>query len=242
MKKEVKIIINRGRMLISRLSSKYDKQLPYIIISALALIVVIAGIKLFVELTDNLKTDILFQLDITIAHYIVSHRSPLLTQYFVLVTNIGDVYGYLIVFAVCASVFYFIFKSLKYVVQLLLVIVLAFSSNLILKQIINRSRPDLEHLVTVETLSYPSGHAMASMAFYGFLIYLFYQFKIGRLLKFGVILLLLVFILSIGVSRIYLGVHYPSDIAGGFIAGFIWVVFCILILNILKIFKEDPKT
>ena len=83
---------------------------------------------------------------------------------------------------------------------------------------------------------------MTAMAFYGFLIYLIFTFKFKKVLKFTIITLLGFLILSIGISRIYLGVHFPSDIVGGFVAGFIWVVFCILVLNIFKIFREDPAT
>ena len=83
---------------------------------------------------------------------------------------------------------------------------------------------------------------MSAMAFYGFLIYLVTQFNLSKLAKSSIIAGLSFLILSIGISRIYLGVHYPSDIAGGFIAGFIWVVFCILIFNIIELFRRDPKT
>jgi undecaprenyl-diphosphatase len=79
------------------------------------------------------------------------------------------------------------------------------------------------------------------MAFYGFLIFLFYQFKINILVKSLLITLAVILILSIGISRIYLGVHYPSDVVGGFIAGFIWVIFCALIFNILKLFRKDIR-
>jgi undecaprenyl-diphosphatase len=120
--------------------------------------------------------------------------------------------------------------------------VLALSSNLILKQLINRARPVAEHLVSVETLSYPSGHAMMAMAFYGILIYLFWQFPWNKLLKYTITMVLLLLILSIGISRIYLGVHYPSDILGGYAAGFMWVLFCIIIFHVMKIFKSDPAT
>jgi undecaprenyl-diphosphatase len=61
-------------------------------------------------------------------------------------------------------------------------------------------------------------------------------------IKVAVIILLSTLILSIGISRIYLGVHFPSDVAGGFMAGFAWVVLCVLILTVMKIFKENPKT
>ena len=223
-------------------SDNITKKLPYIITAVLAFIIFIAGIKIFVELTEDLKTDILAYIDIKITQYIISFRTPSLTSFFVFVTSVGNRWGYIIVFVLSSSLFYFIFKSWRYVVQLMIVLLVAASSNLLLKQIINRARPDADYLVTVKTLSYPSGHAMSAMAFYGFLIYLIYTFNIPKLVKYSIIAFLAMLIVSIGISRIYLGVHFPSDIAGGFIAGFIWVVFCILILNILKIFKEDPST
>ncbi|WP_299666264.1 phosphatase PAP2 family protein [uncultured Polaribacter sp.] len=242
MQKELKIIIDKFTQFLSQKFKKYDHKLPYIIIVFLSLFIVIFGIKLFVELTESLKTDLLAEFDTTISQYITSFRSPFLTEYFLFVTDVGDIWGYLIVFTLCALLFYVLFKRWKYVVQITLILLLALSSNLLLKQIINRARPTLEHLVTVKTLSYPSGHAMTAMAFYGFLIYLIFTFRIRKILKFSIIALLIVLILSIGISRVYLGVHFPSDIAGGFIAGFIWVIFCILILNLLKVFKKDPNT
>ena len=221
---------------------KYDSKIPYAIIIAVALAIVIFGIKFFVELTGSLQTDVLADFDTLISEYVASFRTPSLTKYFTFITDVGDVWGYLIVFIICTILFYCFSKRWKYPLQLSLILILALSSNLLLKQLINRARPTLEHLVTVKTLSYPSGHAMTAMAFYGFLIYLIFTFKFKKVLKFSIITLLGFLILSIGVSRIYLGVHFPSDIVGGFVAGFIWVVFCILVLNILKIFKEDPAT
>jgi len=242
MQKQIKIIITKFRQLLSRLFHKYYKQLPYFITSFIALFFVIGGIALFLNLTDRVNTDVLTKYDTEITQYVTSFRTPPLTQYLIFVTEVGDVYGYIIVFISFSLAFYLIFKSWNYVAQLSLVLLLAFSSNVLLKQIFNRSRPEIEHMVTVETLSYPSGHAMTAMAFYGFLIFLFYRFKINLALKFGVILLLIILIFSIGVSRIYLGVHYPSDVAGGFIAGFIWVVFCALIFDIIRVFRKDPAT
>jgi len=61
-------------------------------------------------------------------------------------------------------------------------------------------------------------------------------------MKYVLVITLITIILSIGISRIYLGVHFPSDIAGGFIAGFIWVVFCVLVFDLIQLFKRDPKT
>ena len=83
---------------------------------------------------------------------------------------------------------------------------------------------------------------MSAMAFYGFLIFLAPKFKIQKVAKFILIIVLVILILSIGISRIYLGVHFPSDVAGGFIAGFIWVVFCKLIFDLIELFRRDSQT
>ncbi len=218
------------------------KQSPYYITIILALIVVVLGINLFIELTATLQTDTLAAYDDRITEYVHSYRNPGLTSYFMLVTNIGDVNGYLIVLGISVLLTVLFFKRWKYIWQIVLVLFLASASNVILKRFIDRARPGIEHLVVVKTLSYPSGHAMSAMAFYGFLIYLLYKFKMNLLLKIALMLLLTVLILSIGISRIYLGVHFPSDIAGGFIAGMIWVFFCILIFDVIELFRRDPLT
>ncbi|WP_194852409.1 phosphatase PAP2 family protein [Nonlabens antarcticus] len=242
MKNELKSIIKKCIHFLSRKYSKYDNKLPYLITSAVAFLIVAGATKLFIELTENLKSDLLARLDRNITNYVASYRTPALDTYFVTVTNIGDALGYLVVFISCTVIFYLVFKNWKYVVQLALVLLLTLCSNLLLKKVINRARPSIEHLVAVETLSYPSGHAMTAMAFYGFLIYLISTFKLNLFIKTGIIIILSILIISIGISRIYLGVHFPSDIAAGFIAGFVWVVLCILMLNLLRVFREDPNT
>src|SRR5690606_9370331 len=106
---------------------------------------------------------------------------------------------------------------------------------------INRERPTLEHMVAVSTLSYPSGHAMSAMAFYGFLIYL--SFRLSRYMWFKILSLIILgsLILLIGISRIYLGVHYPSDVFAGFVGGLIWVTFCAILFNIIDLYRRKRK-
>lgn len=234
-------LLNESRDFLKHHFRKDNPKLPYIIIVLVALILVVAGINIFIELTDFLTEDLLIQYDQQITDYFISLRSPLLTEYFIFITRVGDVYGYLIVLALAILVTAIYFKDWKYILQTVFVLFLASLSNVVLKRLVDRARPGIEHLVVVETLSYPSGHAMSAMAFYGFLIYLFSRFKISFLLKSFIIFLLIVVILSIGMSRIYLGVHFPSDIVGGYIAGAIWVFFCILLFNLGEVFRRDPK-
>lgn len=241
----IKILVIFIRNLKAFLSEKlehYNVTLPYAITLIIALLLVVFGINVFVELTEVLSTETLVSYDTKITNTILSYRNSNLTDYFTFVTYIGDVYGYLVVLLLSAIISLAVFKRWKYMVQITLVLFLSALSNVVLKRVINRARPDIEHLVAVETLSYPSGHAMSAMAFYGFLIYLFYRFKMNKYLKFSSILLLTLLILSIGLSRIYLGVHFPSDIAGGFIAGAIWVIFCIVLFDLIELFRSDPKT
>lgn len=235
-------LIQKVKAILIRNFHQYNSKLPYIITVLVALIIVIGGINLFIELTEELKDQLLPQYDQAITDYVISFRNPALTKYFIFMTNVGDLYGYLIVVAISGIISYFVFKKWRGVVQTVFVLLLASLSNMMLKRFFDRARPSIEHLVSVETLSYPSGHAMSAMAFYGFVIYLFFRFKINHFLKTAIIILLVFVILSIGISRIYLGVHFPSDIAGGYIAGFIWVAFCILIFNLVEVFRRDPKT
>ena len=237
MRQILSFFIKTIRQLLADKLNQYNTTLPYLITMIIALVVVVGGINLFIELTETLKTELLASYDTAITDYIISYRSTMLTSYFKFVTNVGDTYGYLFLI-----VSLFVIKRWKYVTQATLVLALATISNMMLKRFIDRARPGIEHLVSVETLSYPSGHAMSAMAFYGFLIFLVTKFKIQKVAKFILIIVLVILILSIGISRIYLGVHFPSDVAGGFIAGFIWVVFCKLIFDLIELFRRDSQT
>jgi len=224
------------------LSDRKSGDLAYALTIVISFLIVVLGINLFVELTSKVKNEMMGSFDEQVTNYVLSFRNDTLTDYFVFVTDVGDVNGYLIILLITVILSWLVFKKWKYVWQITLVLALATLSNMMLKRFIDRARPEIEHLVSVKTLSFPSGHAMSSMAFYGFLIYLIYKLKIHRALKAVFITLFSILILSIGLSRIYLGVHFPSDVAGGWIAGLIWVFFCILIFNIVEIYRRDPST
>lgn len=99
----------------------------------------------------------------------------------------------------------------------------AFVINQLLKFVIQRPRPDGIGLVEASGYSFPSGHSMVAMAFYGFLVYLVWHSEKGRAeraLWCGALGLL---ILGIGVSRIYLGVHYATDVIAGLLISLAWL-------------------
>ncbi len=239
MRKQLLHFIKGFKEILSSRYSKYHDELPYFITSFIALLIVLVGIYAFIELTQDLSTTVMAGYDKSIAAFAVSLRTPQLTQIMQYITNIGDLYGYLVMLVLCTIAFYIAFKNWRYVLQIVFVLMLSSLANTILKKIINRARPTATHLVTVKTLSYPSGHAMSAMAFYGFMIYLLFTFKMNKYVKTALISVCGLMIVAIGFSRIYLGVHFPSDIAGGYIAGFIWVVFCALLFNLIYFFRRE---
>lgn len=101
---------------------------------------------------------------------------------------------------------------------------LVFVLNRIIKTIIARPRPQILRLVQEDGYSFPSGHSMVSMGFYGFLIYLIFKNIQNKKLKYPLIIFLSILILLIGISRIYLGVHYFTDVIGGFIIAIIYLI------------------
>ncbi len=241
MKKQIIKVLIEFKKILQEKFHQYNDQLPFMIAIFVALIIVVVGINVFIDLTEILQSKLVAGFDQKVTDFIISFRSPQLNKVFQFITDLGDLYGYIILAALCGIGFYLKFKNWQYVLEMLFVLIIAGLSNLALKQVINRARPDAAHLVAVETLSYPSGHAMSAIAFYGFLIYLFYSFKMNTWLKTGIILIFSFLILAIGVSRVYLGVHYPSDIVGGFIAGFIWIIFCVVLFEVMDIFRRRKR-
>lgn len=98
--------------------------------------------------------------------------------------------------------------------------------NQVLKMIIARPRPDFPHLVVEGGYSCPSGHAMGSVMFYGVLCYFIWQSNLNDVIKKGMIITLMLMILGIGFSRIYLGVHFFSDIIAGMSLSLFLLILC----------------
>lgn len=115
--------------------------------------------------------------------------------------------------------------SLSIIINLVTITVL----NQALKYSLQRPRPTGFRLAEATGFSFPSGHSMISLAFYGYLIYLIYKYIKNTQLKYILMSLLTVLICLIGISRIYLGVHYTSDVLGGFLLSIAYIVLYIYI-------------
>ena len=103
--------------------------------------------------------------------------------------------------------------------------------NQTIKHIVRRPRSNVLRLVEESGYSFPSGHSMISVAFYGLVIYLVYKNVNNKYLKWTLITLLSLLILTIGFSRIYVGVHYFTDVVGGFFLALAYLIVYIYIYN-----------
>ena len=135
---------------------------------------------------------------------------------------------FLIVLTILLIVFIKNNKIRKYICANLIISTIL---NFGLKNIVRRARPDEFRIIEESGYSFPSGHSMVSMAFYGLIIYLIYKKVNNKYLKNFLIILLSIIIFLIGLSRIYLGVHYTSDVLAGFLLGLSYLIIFVSIIN-----------
>ena len=152
------------------------------------------------------------------------------------ITNFG---GAIFIITLMITLFILI-KDKKIGLSIFLNLVIATTLNQLLKRILQRPRPTEYRIIEETGYSFPSGHSMVSMAFYGYLIYLIYKYVKNKYIKWTSIVLLSILICSIGISRIYLGVHYTSDVLGGFLASISYLVIYISAVNKF-LFVEGDK-
>ncbi|QCJ44257.1 phosphatase PAP2 family protein [Bacillus sp. S3] len=168
-------------------------------------------------------------------------ETPLLTKVMKFFTFVGST-PVVIILSILLIVF--LYKVLHHRLELILFVSAIIGSailNQVLKQVFHRMRPDFHRLVDISGYSFPSGHAMNAFTVYviiSFLLWRHIPSKWGRSL---LICLSAVMILAIGTSRIYLGVHYPSDIIGGYLASGFWLTVAIWFFQYYKEKRYNKK-
>lgn len=129
-------------------------------------------------------------------------------------------------------------KHRWYSIKIPVIALSSMSLMFLLKALFNRHRPDIPLLKEASGLSFPSGHAFMSVTFYGLIIHIVWNQVKRKWLKWTLIVALVLLILIIGFTRIYLRVHYPSDVLAGFATGFIWLVIAVYILGRIEKFSK----
>lgn len=131
-------------------------------------------------------------------------------------------------------IFYFVLRERVSAMILFVVVAGSHALNELLKSVFERERPDLYRLVEESGYSFPSGHSMAALSLYATLTILLWPHIPTRFGKIALLIFSTAMILLMGLSRVYLGVHYPSDVVGGYLASASWLVMIILIYRIFQ--------
>ena len=179
------------------------------------------------------------QVDRTILTFIQSLETSFLTATMKFFTVIGSGYAINIIAFISVLVLFLFFH---YESELLLFALVLTGSHYFfrfLKVIFQRDRPDINRLIDIGGYSFPSGHAMNAIVLYGILVFLLWRripTRNGRIILVTICTLM---IFSIGLSRIYLGVHYPSDVLAGYFAGALLLLISIWCFQLIK--EKFPK-
>ncbi|ANY75406.1 phospholipid phosphatase [Paenibacillus ihbetae] len=181
----------------------------------------------FVLLAALVKHKRIDDWDHAISRYIQSFEQPWITDIAVWLSFIGSRDAIIVLCLITVALQYMLLKHRTEIFLLIGVIIGSSILNLLLKLAFQRMRPDIHRLIEVTGYSFPSGHSMVAFSFYGVLAYLLWRhIEAGR----GRIVLVVFAVLmigSIGLSRVYLGVHYPSDIVGGYLAACFWLAMSV---------------
>ncbi len=161
--------------------------------------------------------------DNTIISLVQGLEVPLLTTIMKFFTVIGNTIPIVIITIMVMIVLYIFLGHRRELIFLVCVMIGSALLNTLLKLIFQRARPDINRIIEVKGYSFPSGHSMAAFTLYGVIAFLIWKHIPTAIGRVAIIIMSVLFITFIGISRIYLGVHYPSDILGGYLMSACWL-------------------
>jgi len=196
----------------------------------LALAISASMLALFFELAwKTIFRQTMGMFDNTVIWLVRYFATPQLDPIMIAITNLGFGFTYgLIVF--CSFLILIFYRQWLEFAGLAICLAGGAVLNFLLKNLFERARPDEFVMVAATGYSFPSGHAMVSLCFYGMLAFLIARNIRQWQYRYGIAVLTMLFITAIGVSRIYLGVHYPSDVVAGYTAGAVWLTLTVSLL------------
>lgn len=236
---EAQKFANRHRSFFLFLQKRLDKNNFYGLPFTILFLALICALGLFGEIIEEIiNSGIIVSIDIRVANLLTIFRSAELTTFFFWVTLFGKS-KIILLFTIATISILWIWKKRLYIIPLLVSIAGSVSFTLIGKIVFHRARPNVA-MYTENSFSFPSGHATIAVAFYGFLTYLLIRNSKKWKYKINIFFAGSITILLIGFSRLYLGVHYVSDVWGGYLVGAIWLIIAISLSEYL-LFKKGKK-
>lgn len=192
-------------------------------------IIFIISIVLFIIIAISISLYDNIPLDSSIYNTIKNIITPTNTRIFKIITFTASTLGIIII----CLISFIVNKKSGILLTLNTIIITAI--NVISKLIFRRDRPTINQLVFEDTYSFPSGHTITATVVYGFIIYLIYKSNLSKKEKIIYISILILLILLIGLSRIYLGVHYFTDVIGAMALGISYLIIAIYIIEKKKV-------
>ena len=183
-------------------------------------------------------------IDSVVFNFLATHVSTKHTEIMEAITFLGN-HNFLIPANLVLIIYFLLIRKHRwYSIKIPVVAIGGVTMMALLKFVFSRPRPLIPLLEPARGFSFPSGHAMMSFSFYGVLIFMVYENVRNQYLRWGLIVVLLLLIFMIGLSRVYLRVHFASDVIAGFAAGFIWVVLSLSVVGRIEKYskhKIDPE-
>lgn len=184
----------------------------------------------FVYIADEMVAEKENHLDTQIVTIVNQHQSPAATTFFETLTFFGS--SSFLFPAYCILIAILLFEKRKKTALNIGIIGVSSTAILhLLKEIFKRHRPSDELVAHVTGFSFPSGHSFSSFTFYALIIYLFWQTKLSVSIKIFIAIFFFSFAALIAFSRVYLHVHYPSDVIAGFCLSIIWLLLAFYFLR-----------
>lgn len=205
----------------------------------LGFVITFGTLLIFLKIGKNVLEREIISFDQFVTHFIYSFRSPFMNEVMGTISFLGgDIFLSLaIIVAICIL----LAKHKKDALVFAFILVTGIGLNIFLKNFFQRARPDFFPLFHEPSYSFPSAHAMNATVFYLCVAYFIFWHLKNRKLGITLIVIFLLLIFLIGISRIYLGVHFPSDVLGGFVAGLCWFTVVLLFEKTIIFFKLFRK-
>jgi undecaprenyl-diphosphatase len=194
------------------------------------ILLTLGAIVVFVYAVDMVFIRKTTSFDENVFEVVAELVTPLRTDTMKFITFLGK-HSFLIPANLVLLAYFFIRKKRWFSIRIAALALSSLSLMFLLKLSFRRLRPDIPLLEKVSGFSFPSGHALISVVFYGLLIYIVWHEVTKKWLRNVIIVLLAILILLISFSRIYLRVHYASDVIAGVAVGFLWLLVSLWIIG-----------
>jgi membrane protein DedA with SNARE-associated domain/membrane-associated phospholipid phosphatase len=172
---------------------------------------------------DVVSMDPIVALDTHIENLLYAFRDPLLVKVFLWITLLARAKIVLCVVPLLVVIF-FLWNKREFVIPLIVVVTGSGMFNLLGKVAFHRQRPPGVGVYAETSFSFPSGHAVIAAALYGFIVYFLWRLTATWRTRLNILLAGLFLVAAIGFSRLYLGVHFLSDVLGGYLLGLLWLI------------------